>query len=154
MDALVLGYPVIDLEPPRAHLGSRLALLGEEPDPALLDAMCLHRHVTAGAPPVFLFHTANDGPVPVGNTLAYAAACEAAGVPFSCHVYEDGPHGVGLASDHPEAHLWFPAAAAFLGRHLEAADPDGADSASGLPSSDVPSAGGGLKATVEPARGP
>ncbi len=118
VDALVLGYPVIDLLPPRAHAGSRLALLGEDPDPALLDAMCLHRHVTAAAPPAFLFHTANDGPVPVGNTLAYAAACEAAGVPFSCHVYEDGPHGVGLASDHPEAHLWFPAAAAFLARHL------------------------------------
>ena len=118
VDALVLGYPVIDLEPPRAHRNSRLALLGEDPDPALLDAMCLHRHVTAAAPPAFLFHTANDGPVPVGNTLAYASACEAAGVPFSCHVYEDGEHGLGLAADHPEARLWFPAACAFLGRHL------------------------------------
>lgn len=118
VDALVLGYPVIDLEPPLAHAGSRLALLGPDPDPELVERLRLHRHVTPAAPPAFLFHTANDGPVPVGNTLAYAGACAAAGVPFSVHVYEDGPHGLGVARDHPEAHAWLPAAVAFLRRHL------------------------------------
>ena len=120
VDALVLGYPVIDLVPPRGHANSGLNLLGPEPDAELLDLFCLHRHVGSDAPPALLWHTADDGPVPVGNSLAYASACEAAEVPFELRVYEQGQHGLGLAREHPEAKAWFPDAVAFLGRHLGA----------------------------------
>ena len=37
-DFLILGYPVISLTESYAHAGSRTNLLGETPDPALLDA--------------------------------------------------------------------------------------------------------------------
>jgi acetyl esterase/lipase len=46
-----------------------------------------------------LVHTAEDKSVPVQNSLLFATALAANGVPFSLHVYEKGQHGVGLGND-------------------------------------------------------
>jgi len=42
-DFLILMYPVITMEDPFAHAGSRQALLGPNPAPGLLDLMCLEK---------------------------------------------------------------------------------------------------------------
>lgn len=121
-DAAVLCYAVIDLLDPRnAHTGSRNQLLGPEADDEQLDLLSTHRHVTAGSPPAFLWHTAEDEGVPMGNSLAFAAACRAAGVPVELHVYERGHHGLGLAEDRPDVRGWMDACVAFLDRHLNPA---------------------------------
>jgi len=80
--ALVLGYPVID-----AGLGAELGKI--LPDTA--DA------VTEATPPTFLFTTADDAVVPVANSLRFAAALAAHGVPFELHVYRSGEHRLSLA---------------------------------------------------------
>jgi acetyl esterase/lipase len=49
-------------------------------------------------PPAFIWHTFNDGGVPIQNTLLYANAMAAAGVPFEYHVYPDGVHGLALCN--------------------------------------------------------
>lgn len=53
--------------------------------------------VTAGAPPVFLVHAADDGTVPVALSVRMFEALRAAGVPAELHVFPEGGHGFGIA---------------------------------------------------------
>lgn len=96
-DFAVLGYPVISFTTDYTHKGSRLNLLGENPDPALVRLMSNELQVTAQTPPTFLFHTNEDTAVPAENSVLYYLALRKAGVPAEMHIYEPGPHGVGLA---------------------------------------------------------
>ncbi len=56
-DFLILAYPVISFDPAIAHGGSVRNLLGESPDPKLIELLSNDLHVTAQTPPTFLFHT-------------------------------------------------------------------------------------------------
>lgn len=105
-DRLMLGYPVISFRNEYGHLGSARGLLGENPEAALLDQLSNQRHVTPKTPPAFLFHTADDPVVSVRNSLTFADACHRMEVPIALHVYPSGPHGVGLALDHPSLRSW------------------------------------------------
>jgi len=113
-DALVLCYPVITLKDPHTHSGSRKFLIGEDAEAELLQSLCNDEQVTADTPRTFLWHTADDGAVPVENSLQFAAALSKHKVPFELHVYESGRHGLGLAADHPYAQGWTSACADWL----------------------------------------
>lgn len=117
-DAAILCYPVLFLTDDWCHGGSRKNLLGDPADAELVEQLSTPRQVTAECPPCFLWHTADDGSVPVENSLFFAAACRAARVPVELHVYESGRHGLGLALELPEVATWFDHAVAFLNRHL------------------------------------
>jgi acetyl esterase/lipase len=105
-DFLILSYPVITLEPPYAHMGSRQNLIGKAPDPKLVENLSNDKQVTAKTPPTFLFHTnADDGVVPENSVLFYLALRQAK-VPAELHIYEKGPHGVGLAPKDPVLSTW------------------------------------------------
>ena len=101
-DFMILSYPVITFEEPYLHRGSRNALLGNNPDLALIELLSNERQVTKDTPPAFLFHTSDDPVVPVENSIAFYSALRKAGVPAEMHIYEHGPHGVGLAKKYPE----------------------------------------------------
>lgn len=105
-DFAVLAYPVISMIEPWGHAGSKRNLLGENPDPELARLLSNDLQVTAHTPPVFLFHTGEDAGVPVENSLAFYAACRRHKVPAELHVYQFGPHGVGLAPGDPALHTW------------------------------------------------
>ena len=105
-DVSVLVYPVITMTDRHTHRGSRRNLLGEKPTNEQIDAQSAEKNVTKDTPPAFIFHTADDEPVPVENALLYAAALRKNGVPFELHVYERGRHGVGLAQDDPVLGTW------------------------------------------------
>jgi acetyl esterase/lipase len=105
-DFAILCYPVISLVPPYAHLGSRRNLLGDKPDPKLVESLCNDKQVTARTPPTFLFHTKSDGPVPVQNSQLFYEACLKHKVPAELHLYDKGPHGVGLAKKYPDLARW------------------------------------------------
>jgi acetyl esterase/lipase len=105
-DFAILCYPVITLYPPHTHGGSRVNLLGEEPNAALVEDLSTEGRVTADTPPTFLFHTDTDAGVPAENSVLFYSALRAAGVPAELHIYADGPHGVGLAAQHPVLGSW------------------------------------------------
>lgn len=105
-DRLVAAYPVVSFTE-YAHEGSRRNLLGPEAeDPDLTHRYSNHLHVDADTPETFLFHTAEDEPVPVQNSLLFARACADAGVRCELHVYRDGPHGVGMTKPCPAQATW------------------------------------------------
>jgi len=106
-DFAILAYPVITFtDEPQVHKGSRKNLLGEVPDPKLVQQMSTELHVTANTPPVFLFHTNEDKGVPPENSILFYLACRKAGVPVEMHIYEQGPHGVGLAQTNYALGSW------------------------------------------------
>jgi acetyl esterase/lipase len=104
-DFLILGYPVISFVA-YTHQGSKTALLGANPDHQLVETMSSELAVTAQTPPTFLFHTSTDATVPVENSVLFYMALRKAGVPAEMHIYERGPHGVGLAPTDEALSSW------------------------------------------------
>jgi acetyl esterase/lipase len=105
-DFLILGYPVISSDPAIAHAGSFKTLLGEHPDPRLLEDLSNDLRVTPETPPTFLFHTDADTGVPPENSVRFYLALRKAKVPAEMHIFENGPHGVGLALNDPALSVW------------------------------------------------
>lgn len=99
-DLGVLCYPVISMGK-STHSGSRGNLLGPNPSPELMHDLSAELHVTSDTPPCFVWHTYDDGCVPVAHALLFANALHAAKVPFELHIYQDGDHGLGMKDDHP-----------------------------------------------------
>ncbi len=91
-DFAVLIYPVISMSAPFTHFGSRDALIGKTPPPALADALSVEKHVRKDSPPVFLAATMADTVVPVENSLAFYQALVRAKIPAELHVYPQGSH--------------------------------------------------------------
>jgi acetyl esterase/lipase len=104
-DFAILVYPVISLTAPYTHQGSLHNLLGETPDPKLAQELSSELQVTAN-PPTFLFSTSADKTVPAENSVAYYLALHKAGVPAELHIFQNGPHGVGLALADPALSVW------------------------------------------------
>lgn len=105
-DFAVLCYPVINLIDDFGHKGSGRNLLGPDADEKLLRSLCNETQVTPETPPTFLFHTAEDTGVPVRNSVEFFLACQKHGVPSELHIYQDGPHGVGLSPADPAVFGW------------------------------------------------
>lgn len=110
----ILGYPVVSFVADFSHKGSAKNLLGDHPTDEQLQNLSNDLQVTPETPPVFLFHTSEDTGVPPENSLAFYAACHKAGVPAELHIYQHGPHGVGLAYEHPALSQWIVAAGTWL----------------------------------------
>ena len=106
-DFLVLLYPVITMKEPFVHKGSRKALLGAAPDPALVEEMSLEDRVTKDTPRTFMVHSEVDKTVPVENSLAFYEALRKAGVPSELHLYGQGPHGFGLTKGNGPIDNWY-----------------------------------------------
>ena len=120
-DAAILCYPVITM----GQFGSvrtRSNLFGEE---AVAEETSLENSVTGRNPPTFLWTTYTDGSVPMENSLLYASALRAHQVPFELHIFDQGPHAMGLATgesawqeDHTDARasVWHPLCVSWLKR--------------------------------------
>lgn len=118
-DFAILAYPVVSMDPQVSHGGSRANLLGNKPDPKLIELMSNEKQVTKETPPCFLFHTAEDKAVPIRNAHLFVEACKRHGVPVELAEYEKGKHGVGLAPEDPVLKEWPERLAAWMkGRGL------------------------------------
>jgi acetyl esterase/lipase len=105
-DFLILAYPVISFIAPYSQSKSAEHLLGKNPDPKLLEELSNDLHVTPETPPSFLFSTSTDKVVSPQNSVAFYLALHKAGVPAEIHIFEKGPHGVGLDLADPVLGQW------------------------------------------------
>jgi acetyl esterase/lipase len=105
-DFMILIYPVITMKKDFTHMGSRTNLLGVDPDSSLVQNLSNETQVTPQTPPTFLVHTSNDSGVPVSNSVQFYTALREAGVAAEMHVFEDGPHGFGLARQYDLLSGW------------------------------------------------
>jgi len=97
-DGMILSYPVITMGD-FTHAGSRDCLLGADASPEQIRQLSLELQVSSQTVPAFLWHTYEDGAVPVENSLQFAIALRSAKVPFEMHIYEAGGHGLSLCDD-------------------------------------------------------
>jgi acetyl esterase/lipase len=105
-DFMILMYPVITFFSPICHEGSRNALIGENPDPALAAFYSNELHVRADTPPVFLVHAGDDKAVPVENSLCFYQALKKQGILTEMHIYPQGGHGFSLATGRGILSTW------------------------------------------------
>lgn len=115
-DLMVLIYPVITMGE-LTHAGSKKNLLGENPSLELVRLYSNETQVTKDTPPTFLVHTMTDSAVPVENSLMFVSALRKAGVPFEFHLYEQGPHGFGLAPTNLVLASWTERCRDWMGIH-------------------------------------
>ena len=100
VNASVLAYPVIDADFNNTHQGSFMNLLGHAPDKAEEEYFSCNRQVRPITPPAFIWHTAEDGCVPVCNSISYAKALIENKVPVELHIYPFGGHGLSTSDKH------------------------------------------------------
>lgn len=100
-DGMILCYPVIT-SGEYAHRGSFENLLGERYE-ELLEKTSLEKQVTIDTPKTFLWHTYEDGSVPLENTLLFASALRKYQIPMEVHIYPRGKHGIALANEETQS---------------------------------------------------
>jgi acetyl esterase/lipase len=105
-DFLMLMYPVITMEAPYAHAGSRKALLGSSPSPELVQLMSVEKQVSPATPPTLLIHTQEDRTVPVENSILFYQALTRNHVPAEMYLFEHGGHGMGMRAGLGTASDW------------------------------------------------
>jgi acetyl esterase/lipase len=113
-DFMILMYPVITMDGPATHMGSRRALIGTTPDAATVALMSLERQVTASTPPTLLIHTQADASVPIENSILFYQALTRAHVPADMYLFEQGSHGMGMRAGLGTASGWPDRAAEWL----------------------------------------
>ena len=116
-NAMILCYPVIS-SGEFAHKGSFDSLLGEKEAEISRENLSLEKLVSIETPKTFLWHTFDDGTVPLQNSLLFSNALASNKVQFELHIYPSGVHGLGLCeeitamngrSEHINSHIasWF-----------------------------------------------
>lgn len=103
----ILAYPVIT-SGEFAHRGSFVKIMGSEAEQGyaplgltakeLEEKLSLENQVTSDFPQTFMWHTFEDGAVPLENSLFFAEALRKADVNFEYHVFPHGGHGYALAT--------------------------------------------------------
>lgn len=93
----VICYGVISLEDGVTHAGSKKNLLGAAPDPKLVELLSNDKQVTKETPPCFVWTTGEDKAVLPENSFRFVQSLRKNGIAFDFHVYEKGPHGIGLS---------------------------------------------------------
>lgn len=121
-DAVVLGYPLLDLRvtrdeqtrDPRIDLrvpktGGKTGrdllndylsmVVGGEATEERLAEVCPTTHVTRDVPPTFMWGTSDDKTCPIAQVHAFALALAREGVAHEVHVFDQGGHGLSVAND-------------------------------------------------------
>jgi acetyl esterase/lipase len=114
-DLAILCYAVTSMIELPNH-GSRENLLGPDSTVGQRAEASADLHVDPDNPPTFLWHTAADSAVPLTHALSYARGLALNDVPVDLHVYAEGRHGLGLATDEGPVEGWSDLAIAWL-RH-------------------------------------
>ena len=95
-DAVILAYPVVTTNPTYYHQVTIETISNNKK--SILNKISLEKKVTQNSVPAFIWHTKEDGAVPVQNSLLLASAYAEHGISFELHVFERGVHGLSLAT--------------------------------------------------------
>lgn len=101
----ILAYPVVRPDGPASQWTFK-QLLGDNPDPKVLESVLPDKMVTPQTPPMFLVHSSDDDGVSPQNSINLYLALLKAGVPAELHIYQSGGHGYGLAPLDPVLSSW------------------------------------------------
>ena len=113
-DAMVLCYSVISMSDDFGLPVCGRNLFGPESTSEDFGKTDMHKFVTPGTPPAFLWNSAGDTTVHYRNALEFAQSMWQNENKCELHVFPDGPHGKGLALGRRDLAVWPELAAQFL----------------------------------------
>lgn len=118
-NAMILCYAVLAGEG-FADWPTAYTMCGGKPTPEQIRLLSPEKQVSEKTPPAFLWHTFEDDYVPVDNTLLFATALQKNGIPFECHIFQKGKHGMSICTEEsntPNTHnaQWVPLCMEWLG---------------------------------------
>jgi acetyl esterase/lipase len=105
-DFVISSYGGLTLRAGVAKPTAMSSLIGEHPSQELKDDMSPDLHVTTKTPPYFIYATTPDQSVPVLSSVVFYTALVKAGVPAEMHIFQEGPHGTGLAQGYAALSAW------------------------------------------------
>ena len=105
-DFQILFYPVVSMDATKTHMGSRINLLGENPDEELIKKYSNELQVTPDTPKAFIMLSSDDGAVPPANSIDYFNALLSNKVKATLHAYPTGGHGWGFRDRFPYKRQW------------------------------------------------
>jgi len=91
-NAVILAYPVISADKEIWHEGSFINVTNN--NKKTMEYLSLEKRINQNSVPAFIWHTLEDGCVPVENSMCYAKLCKNYNVPFELHIFEKGAHGL------------------------------------------------------------
>ncbi|MBZ6489560.1 alpha/beta hydrolase [Priestia aryabhattai] len=149
-NAVILGYPLLDIVHTKQMLDQdemanivipdfsmtkkeflvevNNIVTGEDDSVERIYGVYPINFVNKDVPPVFIWHTAADTLIYVGNSLKFALKLEEYKIPFEMHIFETGDHGLSLGTKvtgnhesflNEDAAQWLKLALRFLSRHFE-----------------------------------
>lgn len=99
LDRVILCYPALDFKGARLDTaGMRGRFDGDAADLMRLFERRPIDSVSPDTPRTFLWHTYGDAVAPVSSSLEYLLRLVENGVPCEAHIYEQGRHGMSLAT--------------------------------------------------------
>jgi acetyl esterase/lipase len=111
-DMMILCYGVLAFEP-WSENGTQRNLLGEDYETRRQECS-LPEHVGADTPPAYLLHTIGDQLVPYRNSMEFANAMAAAGIPCELQLDNWGDHGMLLGRTTLDTGMWMERAHRFM----------------------------------------
>jgi len=105
-DFMVLMYSVVSITDSPGRSTSKKNLLGENPGTDLIYEYSNVFHVTEDTPPAFLCHANNDDRVPAEQSLLMYKALTDKNIPCEMHIFSEGGHGFGLATNNDHVASW------------------------------------------------
>lgn len=97
-NAVILSYAVMVADK-FAHSDSISNVSGSQPGSEEYEFFSLDKHVGEHTPPAFIWHTVEDGAVPVENALAMMCALQKAGISYEAHIFPKGNHGISVCTN-------------------------------------------------------
>lgn len=96
-NGLILSYPVIIEDDGKTHDGTKNNFSeGEKPEK--LEYFGLDKKVKSNTPKSFIWHTYEDGSVPVLSSMRFAGALLENNIEYELHIYPRGKHGLSLGN--------------------------------------------------------
>ena len=100
----ILCYPVISTEEGISHESSFEMLLGDLYEQR--NRFSVESLVNKTTPSAFIWHTSDDNGVSCINSYRYAEALARENVPCEMHIFPNGGHGAGIATQLPHVAQW------------------------------------------------
>lgn len=127
--AVIAGYPVISTDLSFSHEGTIRTIAGD--DKELNKLLSVENNITKDYPPTFVYHSEDDGLVPVKNSYVFIEALKANNIPYQADIFSHAVHGGsiylrGVYDDFQETHkkaldnfIWVRHASEFIFSFLE-----------------------------------
>lgn len=98
-NAMILSYPVITADERFAHRSSIETVSGSVLGTDKANFFSLENRVSKSTVPTFIWHTVEDTTVPIENSIRFISALQEHGIPYECHFFPTGGHGMSVCTE-------------------------------------------------------